>query len=527
MWNPEEIKKKAQKDYERAWLETAKLLTRRGRKIEWKKAKGKTHPVEELAQEIRGVLLAYGFEEFINPSIVSEEDVRKQYGPEAAVILDRVFYLAGLPRPDIGLSQKKKLEIQQVVPYFSNDKIKALQGIFREYKEGKIEGDDLVEEMVNRLSLKTEHATAVLSLFPELTKLTPTPSKLTLRSHMTALWFPALAALQYKKSLPMKLFSIGTKYRREQKLDETHLYESLVASMVVMAEEITLEDGVELSKTILGELGFKNVKFEEKKATSKYYAPKMEIEVFVKEGEQWIEVGDIGLYSPVSLSQYDIHYPVFNAGFGVERIAMIFQRAKDIRSLTYPQFYAEWVLSDAEIVKMVEIELKPKSRESLKIQEGIKSTALKYADEPSPCKFLAYEGKLQGKKLKVYVYETDVGTKLLGPAALNQIYIYNGNILGIPEKGMESVRTVKEAREKGISVGFSYLDAVASLTASKIEEAVQLGSKAVNIRVRMVKHPSEINIKISDVARRYITSRKKKIEITGPVFIGVRAEIVD
>ncbi len=527
MWNPEEIKKKAQKDYERAWLKTTKLLTRTGRKIEWKKAKGKTHPVEELAQKIRGVLLAYGFDEVINPSMVSEDDVRKQYGPEAAVILDRVFYLAGLPRPDIGLSQKKISQIQQVVPDFSNDKVKALQKIFREYKEGKIEGDDLVEEMVNRLSVETEHATAVISLFPELTKLTPIPSKLTLRSHMTALWFPVLATLQYKKSLPMKLFSIGTKYRREQRLDETHLYESLVASMVVMAEEITLEDGVELCKTILAELGFKNVKFEEKKATSKYYAPKMEIEVFVKEGEQWIEVGDVGLYSPVSLSQYNIHYPVFNAGFGVERIAMILQGAKDIRSLTYPQFYAEWTLSDAEIAKMVEIELKPKSREGLKIQEEIKSTALKYADESSPCEFTAYEGKLHGKKVKVYVYETDVGTKLLGPAARNQIYINNGNILGIPEKGMETVQAVKEAHEKGVSVRFSYLDAVASLAAAKIEEAIQLGRKVVDIRVKMAKHPSDVNIKVSDVARRYITSQKKKIEVVGPVFIGVRAKIVD
>jgi O-phosphoseryl-tRNA synthetase len=68
---------------------------------------------------------------------------------------------------------------------------------------------------------------------------------------------------------------------------------------------------------------------------------------------------------------------------------------------------------------------------------------------------------------------------------------------------------------------------VSALAASKIEKAAKLQEKKVNVRVRMVKNPSDINIKISRVARRYITTHKKKIEITGPVFIGVRAEIED
>jgi len=525
MWEPEKIKRKAQKDYEKAWVETASLLKKSGRKILWKKTTGKPHPVNSLIQKIRKTLLSYGFEELINPSIVPEEDVRRQYGPEAAVILDRIFYLAGLPRPDIGLSQKKTLQIRRIVPSFSANNVKKLQRIFREYKEGKIEGDDLVEEIVNRLRIETAEATAILGLFPELRKLTSIPSKLTLRSHMTALWFLVLAALQHKKPLPMKLFSIGTKYRREQKLDETHLYESYVASMVVMAEDVTLEDGKALCKAVLSDLGFKNAKFQVKKATSKYYAPETEIEVFVKSDGQWIEIGDIGLYSPVSLAQYDISYPVFNAGFGVERLAMLLQGAKDIRSLTYPQLYAPLELSDAQIAKMVEIEAKPKTETGKKIAEAITATALKHGEEPSPCEFQAYEGKIAGKHIRVYVYETDIGAKLLGPAARNRIYVYKGNVLGIPEKGIEHVPIVKETREKGTSLGFSYLDAVASLAAAKIEEALRLGQKTVNIRVKMAKNPSDINIKISEVARRYITSRKNKIETTGPVFIGIRAEI--
>ncbi len=86
---------------------------------------------------------------------------------------------------------------------------------------------------------------------------------------------------------------------------------------------------------------------------------------------------------------------------------------------------------------------------------------------------------------------------------------------------------LREAREKGLSVGFDYLDAIISLAAAKIEKAVKLGEKKVNVRITMVKHPSDINVKISDPARLYITSNKKKIKIEGPVFIGVRAEIVN
>jgi len=43
----------------------------------------------------------------------------------------------------------------------------------------------------------------------------------------------------------------------------------------------------------------------------------------------------------------------------------------------------------------------------------------------------------------------------------------------------------------------------------------------------MVNSPSDVNIKISEVVRRYVTSKKKQIAITGPVFIGIRAEIID
>ena len=45
----------------------------------------------------------------------------------------------------------------------------------------------------------------------------------------------------------------------------------------------------------------------------------------------------------------DIQYPVFNAGFGIERILMIREGFTDVREAMFPQFYQAVELSDEEI----------------------------------------------------------------------------------------------------------------------------------------------------------------------------------
>jgi len=463
----------------------------------------------------------------LNPTILEASEVHRQYGPESPVILDRCFYLGTLPRPDLGLSQKATLQIKRIAPGLKESQVNELRRLFRAYKEGKVEGDNLVEEMVSRVGVKAEQATSILNLFPELVKLQPIPTNLILRSHMTALWFPVLSALKNKRPLPIKLFSIGPKYRREQRLDALHLYESLVASIVVMDEDVTLEDGRTLTKIILSELGFTDARFDVKKATSKYYAPGTEMEVFVKFGEDWVEIGDQGLYSPVALAEYGISWPVFNVGLGVERIAMLIHGEKDIRRMAFPQFYEDLEYTDEQIAKMVEVAQKPTTSAGLKLLKAIVRVAAKHGDADSPCEFLVYKDEMLGREVEVHVYEYDTDTKLLGPAALNTVYIYQGNILGIPQKGLEMTAIVKEARENGVSTGISYLEAAASLAAYKIEEMARRGQGGkLNIRVKIAKLPSDVNIRINSLAEKYITGKKKRIIIKGPTFIGIRAKIL-
>ena len=72
---------------------------------------GKPHQIPTQMQRLRDTFLKLGFDEIQTPIIVEDEEVYRQYGPEAPIILDRCYYLAGLPKPDIGLSNQKYQKI--------------------------------------------------------------------------------------------------------------------------------------------------------------------------------------------------------------------------------------------------------------------------------------------------------------------------------------------------------------------------------------------------------------------------------
>lgn len=524
--NTKKLLKAAKEDYEKTWAESAKLLKAKGKYFTLIDKK-KEHPLFDMIIKTRNIFLEMGFEEVITPLITEECHVYLQYGPEAPVILDRIFYLAGLPRADIGISKEKKSEIKKIIPNFNE--IKRLQHIFRRYKRSEIESDDLTEIMVKELNIREEQATQIISLFPEFRRLTPVPTKLTLRSHTTSSWFPILKEMQFKEPLPLQLFSIGPKFRREQKLDVTHLYESWTASMAVMAEEMSLEDGKKIVEEIFKKLDFGEVEFRIKKATSKYYAPKTEFEAFVRHPKtgEFIEVGDGGLYNPLSLARYKIPYPVFNFGAGLERIAMIKTGVEDIRKLVYPHLYVKNEYTDKQLAEMVEVDQTSSTKEGERLIKAIIQTAIENANQPSPCQFLAYKGKFLDHNIEVHVYELDVGKKLLGPAALNIVYVYDGNILGVPKEGLLKTEIVKKAREKGVSTGIRYLDAIAAQAVAAIEEKINARETGeTNIRVKIAKLPSDVNVGIQAAGVSSITSKNKRIIVKGPVFVGIKAKIM-
>ncbi len=486
---------------------------------------GKAHPIHTLIQKTREIFLNLGFDEIENPIFIQEDDVYKQYGKEAPVILDRVFYVGGLPRPDIGLSDEEILKIKSIDPYINIDKFKK---ILRNYREGVIEGDNMLEEMLKNLKINATQAMEILDLFPAFKNIEPICSRTTLRSHMTAAWFITLEAEVEKQSeLPLKFFSIGLRFRREQKLDATHLKAHYGASCLIADKNLNIEDGFSVAKKILNNMGFTDIKFTKKKATSNYYEQDKEYEIFSNN----IEIADCGMYSRRALKNYNIpeDVDVFNLGFGLERILMVKNKSSDVRKVLYPQFYEDVHLSDEEIAKSINLISVPETEEGRTIACKIYEVAKIHANEKSPCKFLCFEGNLMNRKLKISVFEDEENKNLLGPAALNEIYVFEGSIYGIPEDTEKFGEEGKKIKEKGTKANLNFLYAVSNYFAKEIEDRVKKATDGKRekfiLEVKMAKSSSDVNIMIKGRAKRFISNENKRIVLKGPVFIGVEVEI--
>lgn len=510
MLNPKEIKENAKKDWQRTWKESSANLPKESKK-NYIFGRGKPHLAIDFINRVRNIFLNLGFDEVENPYFITEEDIYKQYGPESPVILDRCYYLAGLERPDIGLSNEKISEIKKI----ANIEIEELKKILREYREGIIEGDNILEEFMRRLKISNENAGKIINLFSEFKEIKPTPSKTLLRSHMTASWFQTISSLQDKREMPIKLFSVGVRFRREQKVDEKHLKAHYGASCIIVDEEINIKSGEEISKKILSNLGFKNFEFIKKKATSNYYAYDLEYEIFAN----GIEIADCGMYSPIALANYDIKYPVFNLGFGIERVLMVKKNIEDIRELIYPQFYEELKFNDKEIANLISFIKIPKTERGLQIAKLISENCLKYGKEKSPCEFKVYDGEFLQKKIEISLAEKEEGKNLCGPAFLNEIIVYDGNVYGLPKE-----EKYKEHFEKGIKKT-TYLEGFSLNAIAEIENAIEKGEKEFSFSVKMVKLLSDINLQLDNKVRRFITANNKKIDVRGPLFIEVRMKV--
>ncbi|MGC9517300.1 MAG: O-phosphoserine--tRNA ligase [Methanomicrobiales archaeon] len=530
--NKKQLIKLAKKDFEKAWVETSKTLKKPHHDNEYPRLRfktGKSHMLYDTITELRQAYLNLGFDEIINPLFIDEDHVYKQFGPEAPAVLDRCFYLAGLPRPDIGLGSDKIEKIENLGVELNNKKIDNLKSVFRGYKKGDISGDDLVLDLSNALEIKNEMGLRILErVFPEIHELKPIAGRTTLRSHMTSGWFITLNHLKNKKSVPLKLFSIDRCFRREQKEDLSHLMTYHSASCVIMDDEVSLDMGMAVSESLLEHFGFEKFKFLPDDKKSKYYIPGTQTEVYGYHPllNDWVEIATFGVYSPIALAKYGIEKEVMNLGVGAERIAMILHKRGDIREMVYPQIYEKWKISDRELASMLKINYYPTTIEGRSLLDKILETGKKYANEPSPCEFTAFEGEFLGKNIKVELIEPEEKTKLLGPAAWNQIYLYDGNIVGTPLNKQVTDENALKAIENGINLNITYMNGIAAYAAYKIEEMVVSGEEEIKIRTTISRSISDINLILEEVGLNYITSLNKTIDVRGPIFSTICCKIL-
>lgn len=521
-------------DFEKAWHKGREVLSSREPNQTFPRygyLVGEAHPLFKTINNLRRAYMAIGFKEVVNPVIIEDRHIKKQFGKEALAVLDRCYYLASLPRPNIGISSDRIEKIEGIVGRKVESKeVDQLQEIFHSFKKGRLDGDDLTYEMAQTLDTEDTKAVKILDeVFPEFKEIKPQASNLTLRSHMTAGWFITLSKIADKFPLPIRLFSIDRCFRKEQGEDAARLYTYFSASCSVVDEDVSVDDGKAVSEALLRQFGFEKFKFKEDEKRSKYYIPGTQTEVFAfhpgivgsntKYSDGWIEIATFGIYSPTALSQYNIEYPVMNLGLGVERLAMVLGEQSDVRELVHPWLYDKIELSDMDIARAIKVTEVPQTTTGLRIAEKIVTTAEEHASEKSPCEFLAFDGELYGKRVRVYVTEKEDNTRLCGPAYSNEVVVHQGSVYGLP-------RTDKWRGyfDHGITTNIRYIDAFAHLAARRIEEAVAADEEA-EVRARMVEGLSDVNLNLQDNVRRYIISNNYKIDVRGPLFVAVRAEL--
>jgi O-phosphoseryl-tRNA synthetase len=523
-FNPEDWKRKSHENFEGAWHEGPKVLTPASHADTYPSRvykRAQAHPVFATINRLRETYLSMGFDEAEVPVIIDEKDIYRQFGPEAMAVLDRVFYLGGLPRPNVGIARDRLDKINGILGRtMTSTTEEKLRETLHSYKKSEIDGDELTFELSKVLETDDGIVVHILdAVFPEFRELAPESSRSTLRSHMTSGWFMTLGSIWNKSPLPLRLFSVDRCFRREQAEGPTRLMTYHSASCIVAGDDITLDDGKAVSEALLSAFGYTDFRFQPDEKRSKYYMPDSQTEVYARHPVHgWVEVATFGMYSPSALAEYGIGVPVMNLGLGVERLAMIAYNSNDVRQLCYPQFFPR-PLSDREISRAVHLREEPVSQEGKMLAGAIAEVAAANGTAPGPCSFDAWGGSLCGASVNVVVEEPESNAKLCGPACANEIFVHEGSVLGVPD-----AEKWKQVRTEGIPTGISYLSAVSALAAARIEEAARCGKDTI-VQVKMAKLPSDINLKIDEYAMRFITDNKKKVDVRGPVFLSVRSTI--
>lgn len=152
--------------------------------------------------------------------------------------------------------------------------------------------------------------------------------KLVLRTHTTVVSARTLANLK-NKELPVKYFAIGRNYRNET-LDWSHLFEFNQSEGIVVDENANLRHLLGYLQEFFTKMGYDKVRF--RPAYFPYTEPSVEIEVFLKEKNSWIELGGAGILRPEvvkPLMGRDV--PVLAWGFGLGRVVCPYFGIKDLR----------------------------------------------------------------------------------------------------------------------------------------------------------------------------------------------------
>ncbi len=148
-----------------------------------------------------------------------------------------------------------------------------------------------------------------------------------LRTHTTSVSARKLVELEP----PVRIFSVDKVFRNET-LDARHLAEFHQVEGIVYAEDVTFRHLLGFLKEFFTRLGFPKVRF--RPAYFPYTEPSVEIDIWFKPRNTWLELGGAGIFrEEVVKPLTGTDYPVLAWGLGLERLVMLLTGLKDVRSL--------------------------------------------------------------------------------------------------------------------------------------------------------------------------------------------------
>lgn len=249
---------------------------------------GKAHPLQQIIEELREILLEMGFTE-IKSRIVESEFWN----------FDALFQAQDHPAREIhdSFSLSKPRQANLPPPELLNRVAKAHErGVAGSTGWGYKFNKDISRRTV--LCSQTTAATVrYLSTHPE---------------------------------PPIKVFCIDRVYRHE-KIDYKHLAEFYQAEGIVMDKGLTLRDMLGYLKQIMVKLGLPKIRF--RPGYFPYTEPSVEADVYFPEKKEWLEALGAGMFRPELLRPLGIRYPVLAWGIGFSRLSMVRLGIDDIRDL--------------------------------------------------------------------------------------------------------------------------------------------------------------------------------------------------
>jgi phenylalanyl-tRNA synthetase alpha chain len=152
--------------------------------------------------------------------------------------------------------------------------------------------------------------------------------QLMLRTHTTVLSAHTISKLK-KEDLPIKYFNVGKVFRNEA-VDWKHAFEFYQTEGIVVDPNATFTDLVGYLREFFKAMGYDKIRL--RPGHFPYTEPSIEIEVYNKERNSWIELGGAGIFRPeVTKTLMGFECPVLAWGLGFGRITTQYYNIKDIR----------------------------------------------------------------------------------------------------------------------------------------------------------------------------------------------------